>query len=79
MVAQVHKNTNAPMILILCDVICRILAKHIIVKFSMFFEGTLSFLFPKKSFAALRPIGGSKSVGARGVPMILPGGMRIFG
>jgi hypothetical protein len=47
MVAPVHKNTNAPLILIVCDVIFCMLAKHIFGDFSRFFEGGLDFLEPK--------------------------------
>jgi hypothetical protein len=50
MVAPVHKNTNAPLILIVCDFIFCMLAKHIFGDFSRFFEGVSTFLNPKLPF-----------------------------
>jgi hypothetical protein len=45
------------------------MAKHIIGKFSRFFEGASTFLNPKLSFAALRKIWGSKSLGPLEKPL----------
>jgi hypothetical protein len=40
MVAPVNKHTNVQLLLIVCDVIVCMLAKHIIDDFPRFFEGT---------------------------------------
>jgi len=47
MVALEHKSTNAPLILIVCDVTFCILAKHIIGNFSRFFEEASTCWTPK--------------------------------
>ncbi len=44
MVAPEHKNANATLILIVCDVLFCILAKHLISEFSIFFEGATTLL-----------------------------------
>jgi hypothetical protein len=46
MVAPVHKNTNVPVILIVCDVIL-MLEKHIIDNLSGFYDGASTFLTQK--------------------------------
>jgi hypothetical protein len=56
LVAKVHKNTNVPLILKVCDVIFCMLAKHVIGHFLGFFEGASTFFTPKLPFAALRII-----------------------
>jgi hypothetical protein len=43
--APIHKNTNAPLILLVCDVVFYMKAKHINAEFSRFFEGAETFLF----------------------------------
>ncbi len=47
MVTPIHKNTNAMLILIVCDVIFCMLTKHIIGDFSRFFERASTFLIKK--------------------------------
>ncbi len=43
MIAPIHKNTNVSLILVVCDVMFCILAKHIISNLSGFFEGAKIF------------------------------------
>jgi hypothetical protein len=57
--APVHKNTNVPLILIVCDAIFCMLAKHIIGDFSGFLDGASTF-FPALRSMRLR---GQKSLG----------------
>ena len=56
LVPQVHKITNAPLILKVCVVIIFIWANHIIGHFSGFFAGASTFLTPKLHLAALGTI-----------------------
>jgi hypothetical protein len=50
MVAPVHKNTNAPLILLVCDVIL-VCWQHIIGDLSRFFEGASTTTFLNDFFA----------------------------
>ena len=56
LVPQMHKITNAPLILKVCAVIFFIWANHIIGHFSGFFEGASTFLTSKLPLAALGTI-----------------------
>jgi hypothetical protein len=55
MVAPVHKNTNVPVILIVCDVIL-MLEKHIIDILSRFYDGASTFLTQKLLFDAIKKV-----------------------
>jgi hypothetical protein len=57
LVAKGHKNTNAPLILKIWDIIFFVFwANYIMGHFSGYFEGASTFLTPKLSLAALGTI-----------------------
>ena len=62
MVAPVHKNTNAPLILKIWEIIFCFWANYFMGHFSGYFEGASTFLTPKLSLAALGTIFGVKKV-----------------
>ncbi len=63
MIAPVHKNTNAPLILIVCDVIFCMLAKHIIGEFSRLFEAASTFMAQNCSSLRSGQFGVQRSLG----------------